>query len=92
MEVAKLVSTAWKIVRQTFLKCFTAFGVPDEMLSDGGPLFNTFAYDEFLSSWGISKQQLSAHYPQSKGREKAAVKTAKGTLEGSINPVTGQLN
>ena len=88
MEVTKLVSTAWKIVRQTFLKCFAAFGVPEEMLSDGGPLFNTFAYDEFLSSWGIAKRQSSAHYPQSNGRAEAAVKTAKRILEGNVNPVT----
>ena len=91
-EVAKLGSTAWRMVCQAFLKWFAAFGVPEEMSSDGGPPFNAFAYDEFLSSWGISKRQSSAHYPQSNGRAEAAVKTAKRILEGNVNPVTGQLD
>ena len=81
VEVAKLGSTAWRMVRQTFLQWFAAFGVPEEMSSDGGPPFNAFAYDEFLSSWGISKRQSSAHYPESNGWAEAAVKTAKRILE-----------
>ena len=54
--------------------------------------FNSSAYSDFLSRWGIHSRKSSAHYPQSNGRAEAAVKSAKRILLGSIDTVTGKLN
>ncbi len=63
IEVAKLSSSTFKYVRESLLKWFTTYGVPDEVASDGGPPFNSNDYDKFLRSWDIQKRQSSAHYP-----------------------------
>ena len=92
LEVAKLHSKTEKSVKETFLKWFSTYGVPEEMASDGGPPFNSAGYDDFLMRWGIKKRLSSAYYPQSNGRAEAAVKSAKRILEGNIDRMTGKLN
>ena len=77
VEVAKVSSTAFPVVRKLMLKWFQTFGVPKEISSDGGPPFNSHDYNEFLKQWGIKKRMSSAHYPQSNGRAEAAVKSMK---------------
>ena len=77
VEVAKVSSTAFPVVRKLMLKWFQTFGVPKEISSDGGPPFNSHDYNEFLKQWGIKKRISSAHYPQSNGRAEAAVKSMK---------------
>ena len=91
LEVAKLRDKTWKAVHQAFLAWFS-FGVPEEVACDGGPPFNSAAFDSFLQRWDIRKRQSSAYYPQSNGRAEVAVKSAKRILTGNVNPVTGQLD
>ena len=92
LEVDRLPSNAFRYVRQSFLKWFSAYGVPEELASDGGPPFNSHDYKQFLKSWGVDIRLSSAYFPQSNGRAEAAVKSAKRILLGNINPVTGALD
>jgi hypothetical protein len=59
------------------------------MSSDGEPEFTAGATRDFLSRWGICHRLSSAHYPQSNGRAKVAVKTAKRLLRSNIGPTGG---
>ena len=56
---------------------FTAYGVAEEVSTDGGPQFASHAFREFLMHWGVSHRMSSAYYPQSNGRAELGVKSAK---------------
>ena len=92
LEVERLPSNALRHVRQSFLKWFSTYGVPEELATDGGPPFNAYDYRNFLHAWDVNRRLSSAYYPQSNGRAEAAVKSAKRILMGNINPVTGALD
>ena len=44
---------------------FAAFGVSDEISTNGGPEFKATATIEFLSTWGVNHRMSSAYFPQS---------------------------
>ena len=69
---------------------FTAYGVPEEIASDGGPQFTSGDCKSFLNSWGIHHRLSSAEYPQSNGRAELAVKTVKRTI--IDNTIRGSLD
>ena len=92
IEVERIPSNTFRYVRQTFLKWFTTFGVPEELSTDGGPPFNSLEYNNFLKTWDIRKRLSSAYYPQSNGRAETAVKSVKRALLGNINRTTGALD
>ena len=70
---------------------FTRYGRPDRLDSDGGPQFQSEAFGQFLSTWGITHRVSSPYYPQSNGRAELGVKTAKRLLHDNTNK-DGALN
>ena len=56
---------------------FMAYGVSEEVSSDGGPQFTSHDFRQFLQNWGVRHRLSSAEYPQSNGRAEVGVKTAK---------------
>ena len=92
VEVDRLSTNNFRLVRHAFLKWFQTYGVPEEIASDGGPPFNSLAYKTFLRIWDVRRRLSSAYYPQSNGRAEAAVKSVKRILQGNINPSTGDLD
>ena len=92
VEVDRLPTNTYNAVRKSFLQWFRTYGVPEEIASDGGPPFNSFAYRTFLKAWDVRQRLSSAYYAQSNGRAEAAVKSVKRILEGNINPSTGGLD
>ena len=72
-------------VCDTLRKWFVTYGAPEELGSDGGPPFDSYDYDTFLSNWGIRKRLSSAYNPQSNGRAELAVKSAKRILSDNVD-------
>lgn len=70
---------------------FSAYGVPEQLATDGGPPFTSHEVTSFLQRWGINTRLSSAYYPQSNGRAELAVKTAKRLLSDNIDH-SGKLN
>ena len=60
---------------------FSEHGIPDVLRSDNGPQYASVQFANFCTSWGISHQTSSLHYPQSNGFAKACVKSAKHALQ-----------
>ena len=56
---------------------FTAYGVSEEISTDGGPQFKSDEFKTFLENWGVQHRKSSVDYPQSNGRAELSVKTAK---------------
>ena len=76
-----------KVLRELFQR----FGIPEEILLDGGPNLDSSECLGFLTSWGVVRPLSSAYYAQSNRRAEAAVKTAKRILTGNTCP-KGSLN
>ena len=79
-EVAPVPSGKAVAICNTLRSWFCTYGAPEEVLSDGGPSFDSLEYNSFSEDWGIKKCISSAHNPQSNGQAELAVKTAKRTL------------
>ena len=91
VEIDRLSADTFRQVKQSLLKWFATYGVPEELASDGGPQFK-HQFLAFLKKWDIRWRLSSVAYPQSNGRAEAAVKSAKRILRGNIDPTTGSLN
>ena len=68
------------------INCFSCYGVPVELSSDGGPEFTATSTESFLKRWGVSHRVSSAHHAQSNGRAEVAVKTVKRLLRSNTGP------
>ena len=70
---------------------FQTYGAPEEVSTDGDPLFDSIAFQEFLRMWCVKHRLSSVTYPQSNGQAKLAVKTTKRIVKGNTSP-QGSLN
>lgn len=68
------------------INCFSCYGIPVELSSDGGPEFTASNTESFLKRWGVSHRVSSAYHPQSNGRAEVAVKTVKRLLRSNTGP------
>ena len=59
---------------------FSEHGIPEILCSDNGPQYASAQFAEFCTSWGISHENLSPHYPQSNGFAEVCVKSVKHAL------------
>ena len=66
-----------KTLVNIFRELFVAYGVSEEVSSDGGPQFKSKEFEDFLMTWGVKWRPSSAYYPQSNGRVELGVKTSK---------------
>ena len=79
-----------KVTSQTLISTlralFIAYGIPEEISTDGGPQFTSTTFQNFLSEWGVRHRKSSVEYPQSHGRAELGVKTAKRIIMGNTSP------
>ena len=73
-------------------KWFEAFGVPEQISSDGGTEFTSEYTQAFFSKWGVEHRISSAYHPQSNGRAEVAVKTVKRLMHNNTNTASGSLD
>ena len=78
-------------LQNIFRDLFVAYGVSEELSSDGGPRFIADSFQQFLKLWGVRHRLSSVSYPQSNGSAEAAVKSAKRIIHNNIS-VDGSLN
>ncbi|XP_054720864.1 uncharacterized protein K02A2.6-like [Uloborus diversus] len=60
--------------------CFARFGVPEEIVGDNGPPFDSKEFSEFCTSWDILHNPSSPGYPRSNGQVERCVQTIKSSL------------
>ncbi len=56
---------------------FARFGIPERVVSDNSPPFNSAQYVLFSREWGFKIKNSSPKYPQSNGEAERAVQTVK---------------
>ena len=69
----------------TLRNIFTRYGLPTQVVSDNGPPFQSFGYEEFLRQNGIQWILVSPYHPASSGLAERFVQTVKYFLESSTS-------
>ena len=81
-EVIRLTSTTSASVIAAMKPVFSLHGIPDTVVSDNGPQYDSKEMKEFASLYGFNCVTTSPHYPQSNGFAERMVKTVKKLLTG----------
>ncbi|GFW31382.1 retrovirus-related Pol polyprotein from transposon 17.6 [Trichonephila clavipes] len=55
-------------------------GIPEDLVSDGGPPFNSSLMMNFFQEWGIKHHVIPPHFPRANGQIERAVQTVKKIL------------
>ncbi|XP_048255235.1 uncharacterized protein K02A2.6-like [Haliotis rufescens] len=63
-------------------------GIPDQIISDNGPPFNSEAFRKFSDNYEFEHVTSSPHYPQSNRKVESAVKIAKKLMTKSLHAQT----
>lgn len=81
VEVQKLSAETSQCVINALKKLFSIHGIPDSLVSDNGPCFNSWEFKKFCLDWKIRSIKTSPHYPQSNGQVERFVQTVKNTFK-----------
>jgi transposase InsO family protein len=67
------------------LRCiFGRYGLPEQVVSDNGPPFQSVEYEDFLKQNGIQRMLVSPYHPASNGQAERFVQTFKNYLKTSM--------
>lgn len=81
IEIALLNRTDSKSVIIQLRLIFARHGIPMEVVSDGGPPFNSAEFETFMRCWDIKHIFSSPYYPKSNGLAERSVKIVKDMLK-----------
>ena len=76
-EVDQLSTKTAKKVIGKLKAYFARHGIPDQVISDNGQPFASREFEEFARAYSFEHVTSSPAYPQSNGKAKNAIKTAK---------------
>ena len=77
LEVVLMKKTDAKHVIAELQKFFVVYGLPKMMVSDNGPPFNSFEFNEFCKLHNIELKHSPAYHPQSNGLAERNVQIVK---------------
>ena len=60
---------------------FLEHGIPEVLCPDNDPQYVSAQVAEFCTSWGITHETSSPHYPQSNGFAEACIRSVKHALQ-----------
>ncbi|XP_060076924.1 uncharacterized protein K02A2.6-like [Ylistrum balloti] len=87
-EVDRLTTKTGKDVINKLKAHIARQGIPDILVTDNGPPFNSREFENFTEKYDIEHVTSSPGYPQSNGKSENAVKTAKRLLGKSLHDST----
>lgn len=80
IEIDLLTSLTSSRVIALLKKQFARFGIPNVIMSDGGPQFVSQEFQDFAKKWGITRMTSSPMHQQANGKAESAVKIMKTLL------------
>ena len=76
----KLASITSRVLIQEMKAVFAKLGVPNMIVSDGGPQYTSAEFKNFMKQWQIEHRVSSPRNPQSNGMAERCVQTMKASL------------
>ncbi|XP_013142506.1 PREDICTED: uncharacterized protein K02A2.6-like [Papilio polytes] len=73
--------TTASAVENKFREMFSRFGIPRQLVTDGGPPFTALEFEEFLKKNGVDHIVTAPYHPSSNGAAENAVKTVKKVIK-----------
>ena len=67
-------------LKEKLMECFSTYGIPEQLTSDGGPQYTSHLIRDFLRSWGVKHRICSAYNPHANMRAETGVKSMKRIL------------
>jgi hypothetical protein len=80
-EIVYLSTTASNTVIKKLKGHIAAYGIPDEVVSDNGPQYESDEFQAFAKPFGFKQTRTSPHHPQSNGKAESAVKQSIKILQ-----------
>ena len=80
IEVDYLTSVSSQQVIEKMKHHFARFGIPRQLITDGGPQYTSSEFAEFARKWGIKHHITSPQHPASNGKAESAVKIMKNLI------------
>lgn len=80
LEVARLSDATSTVVVSAMKAIFSTHGVPEIVVSDNGPCYDSAVFRKFADDWNFRHYTTSPHHPQANGSAERAVKTVKEWL------------
>ncbi|XP_055587555.1 uncharacterized protein K02A2.6-like [Uranotaenia lowii] len=80
MEYMKYGTDAKKVVK-IFLNLFARYGLPDVLMTDGGPPFNSEYFVNFFQKQGILVMKSPPYHPESNGQAERMVRLVKDVFK-----------
>lgn len=80
-EVSQVNSYNAQTVVTQCKSIFSRHGIPCQIISDGGPPFNSHQFKEFCCSWHIDHQMSSPYYPKSNGLVERTIGSVKNIFK-----------
>ena len=81
IEIDRLYDTSSSTVINKLKAHFARYGIPDCVVSDNGPQFNSDAFTKFANTWDFEHCPSSPGHSQSNGKAESSVKTAKKLIK-----------
>ena len=78
--LCKLSSTTSRVLVQEMKAVFAELGVPNIIVSDGGPQYTSAEFQDFTKHWQTKHRVSSIRNPQSNGMAECCVHTMKASL------------
>ena len=76
-------NTSANTVIKAMKRQFARHGIPDELVTDNGPQFESHEYSRFAREYGFTIVKSSPYYSRGNGKAESAVKIAKNILKKS---------
>ena len=81
--IRRLSSTTSRAVINQMKSIFAEHGIPERIVSDNGPQYDSKEFHDFTRSYGIEHVTSSPLYPQSNGSSERMVQTVKNIIKKS---------
>lgn len=84
IEIQHLHQTTAPSVINALKASFARFGIPEEIVSDNGPPFDSTTFTQFCKEWDIFFNPSSPGFPRSNGQVERCIQTVKSSLTKAV--------